>query len=147
MFIVLYWKLCNLSKYWCVHILFYFTLNIFFCSNFSVIIQLKCFVFEWKFIKWLHSYKYINFFYFKITSLYRSWYKMISRRHVQVILDKMKKFTNKIDKTQYDCDCVIISSIFIKKINISFELPYKSSKFNFTHKSLKFIYKCVWSFN
>ena len=52
----------------------------------------------------------------------------------------MKKFRNEIDKTQYDCDYVIISSfisaIFIKKINISFELPYKSFKFNFTHKCL-----------
>ena len=61
---------------------------------------------------------------------------MINIRHVQVILDKMKKFTNEIDKTQYDCDYVIISSIFIQKVNISFELPYKSSKFNFTHKCL-----------
>ena len=49
---------------------------------------------------------------------------------------KWKKFTNEMDKTQYDCDCVIISSIFIQKRNISFELPYKSSKFNFTHKCL-----------
>ena len=72
---------------------------------------------------------------------------MINRRHVEVILDKMKRFINEIDKTQYDCDYVIISSIFIQKINISFELPYKSSKFNFNHKCLKFIYKCVWSFN
>ena len=31
---------------------------------------------------------------------------------------------------------VIISSIFIQKINSSFELPYESSKFNFTHKCL-----------
>ena len=43
---------------------------------------------------------------------------MINIRHVQVILDKMKKFTNEIDKTQYDCDYVIISSIFIQKVNI-----------------------------
>ena len=48
---------------------------------------------------------------------------MINIRHVEVILDKMKMFTNEMDKTQYDCDCVIISSIFIQKINISFELP------------------------
>ena len=60
---------------------------------------------------------------------------MINIRHVQVTLDKMKKFTSEMDKTQYDCD-VIISSILIQKINISFELPYKSSKFNFTHKCL-----------
>ena len=48
----------------------------------------------------------------------------------------MKKFTNEMDKTQYDCDCVIISSIFIHKRNISFELPYKRSKSNFTHECL-----------
>ena len=61
---------------------------------------------------------------------------MINIRHVQVILDKMKKFTSEMDKTQCDCDYVIISSIFIQKINISFELPHNSSKFNFTHKCL-----------
>ena len=61
---------------------------------------------------------------------------MINRRHVEVTLDKMKRFTSEINKIQCDCDCVIISSIFIQKINISFELPYKSSKFNFTHKCL-----------
>ena len=44
-------------------------------------------------------------------------------RHVQVSLDKMKKFANEMDKTQYDSDYVIISSIFIQKRNISFELP------------------------
>ena len=44
-------------------------------------------------------------------------------RHVQVSLDKMKKFENEIDKTQYDYDYVIISLIFIQKRNISFELP------------------------
>ena len=44
-------------------------------------------------------------------------------RHVQVILDKMNKFANEIYKTQYDYDYVIISSIFIQKRNISFELP------------------------
>ena len=42
-------------------------------------------------------------------------------RHVQVSLDKMKKFANKMDKTQYDYDYVIISSIFIQKR--TFELP------------------------
>ena len=31
-------------------------------------------------------------------------------RHVQVSLDKMKKFANEKDKTQYDYDYVIISS-------------------------------------
>ena len=44
-------------------------------------------------------------------------------RHVQVSLDKMKKFANEMDKTKYDYDYVIISSIFIQKRNISFELP------------------------
>ena len=44
-------------------------------------------------------------------------------RHVQVSLDKMKKFPNEMDKTQYDYDYVIISSISIQKRNISFELP------------------------
>ena len=43
--------------------------------------------------------------------------------NVQASLDKMKKFANEMDKTQYDCDYVIISSIFIQKRNISFELP------------------------
>ena len=42
-------------------------------------------------------------------------------RHVQVSLDKMKKFVNEMDKTQYDYDYVIISLIFIQKRNISFE--------------------------
>ena len=44
-------------------------------------------------------------------------------RHVQVNLDKMKKFANEMDKSQYDYDYVIISSIFIQKRNISFQLP------------------------
>ena len=44
-------------------------------------------------------------------------------RHVQVSLDKMKKFANEIDKTQHDYDYLIISSIFIQKRIISFELP------------------------
>ena len=49
---------------------------------------------------------------------------MMNIRHVQVSLDKMKKFANEIVKdNQYDYDYVIISSIFIQKINISFELP------------------------
>ena len=142
MFIILYYILLYIL-YYVIYLnidvyifFFYFTLNILICSNFPMIIQLKCFVFEWKFMKWLHSYKYFNLFYFKITSLYRSWYKMINIRHVQVTFDKMKKFTSEMDKTQYDCDYVIISSIFIQKINISIELPYKSSKFNFTHKCL-----------
>ena len=39
-------------------------------------------------------------------------------RHVQVSLDQMKKFANETDKTQYDYDYVIISSIFIQKRNI-----------------------------
>ena len=43
--------------------------------------------------------------------------------YVQMSLDKMKKFANEMDKTQYDYDYVIISSIFIQKRNISFELP------------------------
>ena len=44
-------------------------------------------------------------------------------RHVQVSLDKMKKFANEMDKTQYDYDYIIISSIFILKRKTSFELP------------------------
>ena len=36
---------------------------------------------------------------------------MINRRHVEVTLDKMKRFTSEIDKTQYDCDYVIISQL------------------------------------
>ena len=48
---------------------------------------------------------------------------MMNTRHVQVSLDKMKKFANEMDKTQYDYDYVIISSIFIQKRNISLELP------------------------
>ena len=36
-------------------------------------------------------------------------------RHVQVSLDKMKKFRNEMEKTQYHCDYVIILSIFIQK--------------------------------
>ena len=52
-------------------------------------------------------------------------------RHVQVSLDQMKKFVNEMDKTQYDYDNVIISSSFIQKRNISFELPYKSLSSNY----------------
>ena len=48
-------------------------------------------------------------------------------RHVQISLDKMKKFTKEMEKTQYHCDYVIVLSIFIQKRNISFELPQKSS--------------------
>ena len=40
---------------------------------------------------------------------------MMNIRHVQVSLDKMKKFTSEMDKTQYDYDYVIISSILFKK--------------------------------
>ena len=43
---------------------------------------------------------------------------MMNIRNVQVSLDKIKKFTNEMDKTQYDYDYVIISSIFIQKRNI-----------------------------
>ena len=56
---------------------------------------------------------------------------MINIRHVEVILDKMKRFTNEIDKTQYDCYYVIISSIFIQKINISFELTIQKFQIQF----------------
>ena len=48
---------------------------------------------------------------------------MMNIRHVQISLDKMKKFANEMEKTQYHCDYVIILSIFIQKWNISFELP------------------------
>ena len=48
-------------------------------------------------------------------------------RHVQISLDRMKKFANEMEKTQYHCDYVMILSIFIQKRNISFELPWKSS--------------------
>ena len=49
---------------------------------------------------------------------------MMNIRHVQVSLDKNEKVcTSEMDKTQYGYDYVIISSIFIQKINISFELP------------------------
>ena len=44
-------------------------------------------------------------------------------RHVQVSLDKMKKFANEMDKTQYDYDCVIISSSLFKKE--TFHLNYQ----------------------
>ena len=44
-------------------------------------------------------------------------------RHVQISLDKMKKFANEMEKTQYHCDYVIILLIFIQKTKISFELP------------------------
>ena len=40
---------------------------------------------------------------------------MMNIRHVQVSLDKIKKFANEMDKTQYDYDYVIISSILLKK--------------------------------
>ena len=43
---------------------------------------------------------------------------MMNIRRVQVSLDKMKKFAIEMDKTQYDYDYVIISSIFIQKRNI-----------------------------
>ena len=36
-------------------------------------------------------------------------------RHVQISLDKMKKFTNEMEKTQNHSDYVIILSIFIPK--------------------------------
>ena len=42
---------------------------------------------------------------------------------VQISLDKMKKFANEIDKTQYDYDYVITHQFFFQKRNISFELP------------------------
>ena len=45
-------------------------------------------------------------------------------RHVQISLDKMRKFSNnEMEKTQYHCDYIIILSIFIQKTKISFELP------------------------
>ena len=53
-----------------------------------------------------------------LDKVHNSHCKMMNIRHVQVSLDKMKKFANEVDKTQYDYDYVIISSIFIQKRNI-----------------------------
>ena len=41
-----------------------------------------------------------------------------------------------MDKTQYDCDYIIILSIFIQKNKHFIWITIQSSKFNFTHKCL-----------